>query len=258
MSSSASDARASWHAYSDAQVAALYDVVNAWDASDDWYLAQVSVGAAVLDVGCGTGQVLRRARADGHAGRLVGLDPDEAALAVARREPGVEWVTGTAASMPWAARFDVATMGGNAFQCLVTDEDVDASLVAVRRALVPGGRFAFGTRNPSAREWERWTPDHPFDVVDPQGRALRMVHRVESVAADRVTVTETTQDADDGEVLRVDRSTLRFLAADAIAARLAAAGFDVLSQQGGYAGQPLTDGSAHVVTVAVAAATLVG
>ena len=48
----------------------------------------------VLDVGCGTGTLFKRARRDGHPGRLVGLDPGAGMLAVAREEPSVEWVEG--------------------------------------------------------------------------------------------------------------------------------------------------------------------
>src|SRR5919197_1312478 len=124
--------------YSDEQAAALYDVLNPWGPSDDFYLALVMRAPSVLDVGCGTGALLRRARQAGHAGRLCGLDPDPAMLGVARRRADVEWVAGTAASMAFGGEFDLAVMTGHAFQALLGDDEVRASLAAVRWALAAG------------------------------------------------------------------------------------------------------------------------
>jgi ubiquinone/menaquinone biosynthesis C-methylase UbiE len=145
--------------YSDEQAAALYDALNPWGPADDFYLALVMQATSVLDVGCGTGTLLRRARQAGHPGRLYGLDPDPAMLGVARRRTDVEWVDGTAASMAFDGEFDLAVMTGHAFQVLVGDDEVRASLRAIRRALADGGRFAFETRNPLARAWEGWNPE---------------------------------------------------------------------------------------------------
>ena len=55
---------------------------------------------AVLDVGCGTGSLLRRARELGHEGRLCGLDPAAAMLAQARTRPDVEWRLGDLSRCP--------------------------------------------------------------------------------------------------------------------------------------------------------------
>jgi hypothetical protein len=89
------------------------------------------------------------ARAAGHTGRLVGVDPDPAALDVARRCDDVEWVAGTAASMRFAAEFELATMTVHAFPCLVADAEARAA------------RFAFETRHPRARAWEQWAAAPP-------------------------------------------------------------------------------------------------
>jgi SAM-dependent methyltransferase len=70
--------------YADADAAALYDLLNPWGPSDDFYLSYVMDAPSVLDVGCGTGTLLHRARECGHTGRLCGLDPDVAALDRAR------------------------------------------------------------------------------------------------------------------------------------------------------------------------------
>jgi SAM-dependent methyltransferase len=160
----ATDGRAG---YSDEQVAALYEVLNPWGPSDDFYLALVMGAGSVLDVGCGTGALLRRAREAGHAGRLCGVDPDQASLAVARCRADVEWVAATAATIPWRGEFELAVMTGHAFQVLVADDELRASLAAIRRSLAGDGRFAFETRHPLARAWERWSPPRPCQPGGP-------------------------------------------------------------------------------------------
>ncbi|WP_214322657.1 class I SAM-dependent methyltransferase [Nonomuraea sediminis] len=240
--------------FTDADAAALYDLLNPWDAArnpgDAFYDELVMAADAVLDVGCGTGSMLHRARELGHRGRLVGLDPDLAALDRARRRADIEWVAGVAADASWDREFDLATMASNAFQCLVSDAELSTSLAAIRRALRDGGRFAFDTRNPRARAWEDWNPSNARDVVDGAGRTLRVSHHVESVVDDVVTFTETTSGAQDGTVLRVDRTSLRFLDAPALAAFLSEAGFEIEAQYGDWHHGPVRDAGRSIVTIA--------
>jgi SAM-dependent methyltransferase len=235
-------------AYSDDEAAALYDVLNPCGADDDFYVELVMEARAVLDVGCGTGRLLHRARDAGHGGRLCGVDPDLAMLRVALRRSDVEWLAGTAASMPFADEFELAVMTGHAFQCLVDDDELRASLAAIRRALVRDGRFAFETRNPSARAWEDWH-GRSLDAVDPSGRPVRVSYDVEAVVADVVTFTETTSDRD-GTPLRVDRASLRFLDLHGLDGFLADGGFRVEIRYGDWPREPLTFESPEIITIA--------
>jgi SAM-dependent methyltransferase len=235
--------------YTDAEAASLYNVLNPWGPSDAFYLALAMASPSVLDIGCGTGTMLHRARSAGHTGRLVGTDPDRAALDVARRRGDIEWVEGTAATMTWDRNFDLVVMMSHAFQCFVTDDELRESLAAIRRALVDGGRFVFETRNPAVRAWEAWHPGNPIDVVDPAGRAVRITHEVQSVEGDVVTFTETTSDPD-GTVLRVDRASLRFLDVAPLTHVLAEAGFVIDAQHGGWFGETFEQTSAEIVTLA--------
>ena len=73
----------------------------------------LAAGTRVLDVACGTGIVARLAASQvGPTGRVVGLDTNEAMLAVARAQPQptgahVEWQQGDATKLPFAdAEFD--------------------------------------------------------------------------------------------------------------------------------------------------------
>jgi SAM-dependent methyltransferase len=208
--------------------------------------------ASVLDVGCGTGTLLHRAREAGHKGRLCGIDPDDAALELARRRDDVEWTSSNAATMAFSHEFELALMTGHAFQFLVTDDDVNQSLAAIRHALLDGGRFVFDTRNPTARSWEQWNPENAIDVVHPDGRRLRVWHEVEDVSGGVVTITETTADLD-GAAVRVDRARLRFLSVDELEVFLADADFQIEAHYGGWSHQPLEALSSEIVTVAATA-----
>src|SRR5215469_1891608 len=76
-------------------------------------LAGVRPGDAVLDVGCSGGYLARRlAAAAGPRGRVVGLDPSQAAIGYAQRHagPAMTFITGAAQALPLPdASFDVVT-----------------------------------------------------------------------------------------------------------------------------------------------------
>jgi SAM-dependent methyltransferase len=106
-------------------------------------------GLDVLDIACGQG-LATRALARGGARRVVGIDDSPAMLELARRhdEPGA----------PITYRADdarvLATCGDATFDVvtcqlgLMDIPDLDATLAAVRRALRPGGAFAFVIGHP--------------------------------------------------------------------------------------------------------------
>jgi SAM-dependent methyltransferase len=240
--------------FSDADAAALYDVLNPWDPGrrpgDRFYHELVMAADSVLDAGCGTGAMLACAREHGHRGRLTGLDPDRAALDRARhRAAGIQWAQGPAANARWQADFDLATMTGHAFQCLVTDHDLRASLTAIHTALRDGGHFAFETRHPQARAWQDWNPSNASDITDAAGRVLRVWHQVESADGDVITLTETTA-RPDGTVLRVDRTSLRFPGPHTLSTFLADAGFQIQAQYGDWHRGPITTTSREIITIA--------
>jgi SAM-dependent methyltransferase len=236
--------------FSDDYVASLYDIVEAHGAADEaFYLALASSAQRVLDIGCGTGFMLHQARAAGHRGRLVGIDPAAEMLAQARTRTDVEWVEGYLPDVGFDAEFDLAYMTGHAFQVLLDDAAALELLHAVHRALVPGGHFAFETRNPHARAWEQWTPEYGKQITDPLGRQVRVWHDVESVADDLVTFTETyaVEGAPDSIV---GRSTLRFMAAEHLDHLLVKAGFVIDERYGDWDRSLMTHTSREIITVA--------
>jgi SAM-dependent methyltransferase len=228
----------------------LYDAQNPWDPDryplDGFWTELVMAAPSVVDVGCGTGSLLHDARGRGHSGRLAGIDPDPEMLDRARRRTDVEWVLGRAADIPWAAEFALATMTSNAFQCLISDDEVRDSLAAVRRSLVDGGRFGFDTRNPAARAWEEWYDSTSTATVD--GREIEVFQTVEAVEGDVVHLLERVSEED--TVLRTDRAPLRFLSLGLLGDFLTAAGFEVEEQYGGADRSPATGDSRSFVTVA--------
>ncbi|MEU4744917.1 class I SAM-dependent methyltransferase [Actinosynnema sp. NPDC023658] len=226
-----------------------YDLLNEWGPSDDFYLDLVLSADAVLDVGCGTGMLLHVARTAEHPGRLVGLDPDPAMLAVARRATGVDWVEGDLGTVRFDAEFDLVVMTGHVFLVFLTDDEVREQLAAIRRALRPGGRFAFETRNPGARAWERWSPEHGVDIVGEHGERVRVEHRVESVRDGLVRFSETHSSPDWAEPI-VDRATLRFTDADHVDALLRETGFEVAERYGLWDRGPFTATSREIITIA--------
>lgn len=237
--------------FSDADLAASYDVLHPPEQRGDFrfYLPLVMSARAVLDVGCGTGALLRLAREAGHTGRLCGLDPGAGMLAQAGERSDIEWVLGDLSSIDWERQFDLIVMTGHAFQVLLGDEELHTSLAAVRAALTERGRFAFETRNPLVREWEGWNAEPPVEAIDASGAVVRMDREVEAFEDGflRFTLTFTSPGWSQPQV---SRSTLRFLGADALASFLSSAGLAVEAQFGDWGSEALTPASPEIITIA--------
>ncbi len=111
------------------------------EAMLDSLAADATKPASVLDVGCGTGRLLRRARLRWPQAELIGIDPDEGMIEIAREAvPAAALHLASAESMP------LADSSVDLVLCAVSMHhwsDSGAGLREVARVLRPGGRFCF-------------------------------------------------------------------------------------------------------------------
>ncbi len=109
-------------------------------------MAHLAGSSRILDVGCGEGQVGRRAMQLDGVTFVAGIDPTWAQVQVAsRRDGGVEVVRGAAEGLPFAAAsFDAAVA------CLVFEHihEIDQAVAEVGRVLRAGGRFLLLLNHP--------------------------------------------------------------------------------------------------------------
>ena len=114
-------------------------------------IANLQPGARVLDVGCGTGLVARRAAETvGNGGSVVGIDLSPEMIAMAASVPvaadvPIEWQQGDATALPFPDRsFDVVLCQ----MTLMFIEDRLGALREMRRVLANGGRVLVNTPGP--------------------------------------------------------------------------------------------------------------
>ncbi|MEX2629093.1 MAG: hypothetical protein WD341_04075 [Tistlia sp.] len=158
----------------------------------------------------------------------------------------------TAEEVEGENRFDLAVMTGHAFQVLLEDAAIAATLAAVRRLLRPGGRFAFESRNPAFRSYERWTPAESAETHRlPDGELVEIHNDVTPLVEERLTYETHFHFPAEGTRF-VARNRLRFAPRPTIARLLAGAGFDPVSWHGDWQGGPFAETSREIVAVATA------
>jgi SAM-dependent methyltransferase len=213
--------------FEERRLAEIYDPLDP-DRSDlDAYAAIVAEfdARSVLDVGCGTGTFA--CLLAGRGVDVIGLDPAEASLGVARSKPGadrVRWVRGDAASLP-ALQVDLVTMTGNVAQVFLTDGEWELVLRGARRALRPGGHLVFETRDPARKAWLEWNRETSRARTGIQGVGdVETWAEVTDVRGGLVSFRSIFVFEADGAVMTSD-STLRFRRREEVADSLASAGF---------------------------------
>jgi hypothetical protein len=112
-------------------------------------------------------------------------------------------------------------------QVIADDQGWARTLAATHRALRPGGRVAFESRNPAARAWAGWTPGASRrQFHHPTLGQVEVWQRVLEVQGDQVLSEIHYRFASSGEEL-VSTSELRFRTQAELRRSLAEAGFAV-------------------------------
>ncbi|MFE9681871.1 class I SAM-dependent methyltransferase [Streptomyces sp. NPDC006285] len=211
------------------RLAAIYDPLDP-DRSDlDAYvrMAEEVEARRVLDIGCGTG-VFALLLAD-RGIEVVGVDPAEASIDVARSKPGserVRWILGDVTALP-PLRVDLSTMTANVAQAIVDPRTWRETLKRAYASLRPGGLLMFETRDPARRAWEEWNREHSYSVVEIPGvGAVESWVEVTDTTFPLVTFRGTYVFASDRHVL-TSHSTLRFRERQEVEADLLAQGYAI-------------------------------
>lgn len=107
------------------------------------------VGETVLDVGCGTGELVRRLA--GSSAHVVGVDPDARSIAVARargKRSSIEYRLAAAERLPLQdGSVDAVVSSVSAHHW----EDRETGFAELARVLRPGGRMVFAELRPAGR-----------------------------------------------------------------------------------------------------------
>ncbi len=242
---------AGWEEFSDPRLVALYDLWGPSRADLGFYigLAAELSASSVVDIGCGTGVLACELARRGH--QVTGVDPSPAMLDVARHRPGgerVRWVAGDA-SLLEPGQADLAVMTAHVAQVIADDRGWHRTLSATHRALRPGGRVAFESRNPGAREWASWTPQASRRRLHHAALGpVEVWQQVVAVQGDLVT-SEIHYRFPDGEEL-VSTNQLRFRTREELTASLTGAGFSVERVAGDWDLRPVEPDSPELIFVA--------
>lgn len=236
--------------YHDAELARFYDLDNHWTEDRSFCLSLAQGCRAVLDIGCGTGDLAIRIAAEAGA-QVTAADPARAMLDRARAKPGAErvrWVEADARHLDLGCRFDLIVMTGHAFQVFLTDADRALCLAAIARHLRPNGRFIFDTRNPALREWEEWRPALSLrEIEEPVCGRVTAWNDMEWDDTRQVVSYETVYRVTaDGREFRAT-SKIGFPTRPHLALLIAEAGLAVETWFGDWSGAPLAEDSPDII-----------
>ncbi|MCF6328632.1 MAG: class I SAM-dependent methyltransferase [Henriciella sp.] len=225
------------------KLADIYDLGNSGAEDRDFFVALAGEPLQdILDLGCGTGLVCNAFATGAH--RVVGVDPATAMLDVARRKPfgdKITWIESTAETFRTEQRFDLIIMTGHAFQVLLTEAAVLATLDTMKRHLKPNGQAVFESRNP-AIDWDK-TWARQGRLRGPEG-PITATHRTLASSPAAATIS-FAWDYDFGEEVVSSESTLWFLSHEQIIAYADQSGLELVDLFGDWDASPFDQTSSR-------------
>ena len=264
--------RASGNSYDDIpDFGALYDAVPIYATRGDvaFYAAEARrAGGNVLELGCGTGRILRAMARAG--AQVTGIDASIEMLARCRAALATESADvqarasvhhGDARDFSLAERFALIVAPFRMFQHLVGVEEQLRCLAAVARHLGPDGRFVFDVFNPS---FPALVKDRTAEVEDTgpvelsDGRTMRRAYRVPKVHwVEQVSETEiiyyVALRPGAPETRYVQGFGMRWYLRAELEHLLARAGLRIEAVHGDFDRRPLADESPEMIVIAARA-----
>ena len=238
--------------FTDPRQVLIYDAVNSYEpgTQPDFYLgvAEEVSAETIVDLGCGTGIVTLELARRGY--RMIGVDPSPLMLELAQQKPGadrVQWIHGGVGQMGTPGA-DLAVMSGHVAQFMLTDAEWLDALTGSKEALRPGGYLASESRDPRAREWERWSgrkriiPDSPFGRIESWTE-------VTNVEGDVVYAVGHRRLVQSNEEL-VSPFAIRFRSEQLLRQSLMSSGFSVESVFGDWDRRPSSPGERELIVLA--------
>ncbi len=245
--------------------AELYRLTHRGNPGDIAFYTKLCAEAPrVLELGSGYGRLLG---ALAHPGRqLVGLENDRALFALGQKSVaalpeatrrGTRLVRGDMRKFEFSHGFERILLPYNGLYCLLGRREALSCFRSVRRALSPGGLFAFDVWNSDAFHEQRLDPSDDggaeplFGVSHAKQRFQVFEATAIRKASQRLDVCYAYVPERGDREFHV-RLAQRYFLSDELNQLLLRAGFSVVRRYGSFSGQRFSRGAARLVVVAKA------
>ena len=222
---------------------------------DFWVEQAKHYGGPVLEIACGTGRITMPLVKEGL--EVTGIDLAESMLEQAERnsqEQGldIEWVKADMRDFSLGKSFPLIICPGQSISRLLTIEDIEKCLAAVREHLAPGGRFIMELYNPSleilSREEGERTPFLEYDHPDGEGK-VRVDFSSLYEKATQLQHLTLHYSMPGVEKQPTERVRIRMYFPQELEALLKYNGFEVVEKYGDFDGKPFESGDNYQVVV---------
>jgi len=238
--------------FSQPLLASAYDALNSFGRDGDFWLGRIDELApkTIIDLGCGTG--LLTCELAKHGYRVIGVEPANEMLAIARKKPyanKIQWIEGGYEKFD-ALRADMVLMTSHVAQFFLEDKEWQAMLKASHEALNPGGHIMFDSRTPIFPPYQTWpTEAAPRRVEDLTLGSIEWYYELLGIEGNRVRYQLHFYFINSGEEI-ASADELIFRSHDEVTKSLEDVGFKIKTVYGDWDGTPVTSGSPEMIFVA--------